>query len=97
VGVDFLDCQFRIEREFQLPSRAFDHRKLIAPRDTRGVVAEVTGRHMLQWLELTLREQGREIPSDCWPRLRRCIAATVDIPVEKVELDVCLIHELGFG
>lgn len=96
MGVDFLDCQFRIEKEFQLPSRAFDYDKLIAPRDARGYVTEVTGRHMLNWLEVTLREHGRDIPVDCWPRLRRCIAAVVDEPVEKVGLDVCLIHELGF-
>jgi len=97
MGVDFLDCQFRIEKAFQLSHRVLDHRKLAAPKSANGTFTSVTGRDMLDWLELTLREEGREVPNDCWPKLQECIAATVNVPVEHVTLDACLIHDLGFG
>ncbi len=96
MGCDFLDLQFRMEKEFHLQFRTFDHHKLASPRDARGYFTEVTGRHILNWLEVTLREHDRAIPDDAWPRLQRIIARVGVVPVETVGLDDCLIHDLGF-
>jgi hypothetical protein len=84
MGIDFLDCLFRIEKAFGIPYKAFDLDKLESPRDHRGRFPVVTCGHMHKWLELTLRENGNPIPEDCWPRLRACIEGTVSLPVEAV-------------
>ena len=95
MGIDFLDCVFRIEKAFGLPSRAFVLDRLVIPRDDRGRFA-VTCREMLDWVELTLRENGRQIPDDCWQRLQICIAGTVACPLEEVTLQSRLVQDLGF-
>jgi hypothetical protein len=97
MGIDFLDCRFRIEKAFKLRHhpRAFDLRKLNAPLDERGRPI-VTCARMLQWVELTLTESGHDVPEDCWPRLRECIAATVGASVEEVTLESRLVQDLGF-
>jgi hypothetical protein len=96
MGIDFLDRMFRIERAFGIPFRAFDLNKLDTPRDRRGYHRVITCEQMLKWVELTLREHGHEIPEDCWPRLRACIAETVGIPIEQVTLESRIIQDLGF-
>jgi hypothetical protein len=98
MGIDFLDCMFRIEKEFGISHRAFDLKKFDAPRDANGdiIFCDVTCAHLLKWLELTLRETGRPAPIDCWPRLQKCIAETVAVEVRAVHRDSRLRGDMGF-
>ncbi len=103
MGIDFIECVFRIEKAFGIPRRALDSRKLEPIRRLGNLPGRrygppvVTCRDMLNWVELALRETGRPVPEDSWPRLRACIADTVKMPVEQVTLDSRLVQDLGFS
>ena len=94
MGVDFLDFTFHIEKEFKIKLRI---EKLDVPIDAKGhVVRDVTGRDVLKWVEVTLIENGREVHQDCWPRVRSCIAKTVQVASSTVSLESRLVADLGF-
>jgi len=97
MGVDFLDCMFRIEKAFQIPRPGIDlHKLLDVARDAQGGYPVITCDDILNWLELTLTDYVKPIPDDCWPRLQACIAATMRMPVEKVTLESRIVQDLGF-
>ncbi|HEY1065823.1 MAG TPA: hypothetical protein VGE52_06930 [Pirellulales bacterium] len=59
-------------------------------------VMDMTAAEAMSRLMRILIAQGKPIPEDCWPRVRKCIAETVGAQVDEVELDSRLISDLGF-
>src|SRR5687767_14072440 len=97
MGIDFLDCCFRIEKEFNLPRNALDCRKLDVRRTKGGSLLGATAGDVARWVEACIVAEGREPPPDVWPRVRACIAATVYEPMEKVTPTTRIIEDLGFS
>jgi hypothetical protein len=96
MGIDFLDCCIRIEKEFNLPRKALDVRKLDAPRSARGGLVGATAGDVARWVEACMVAQGSEPPPDLWPRVRGCIAATVYESTENVTPTSRIVEDLGF-
>ena len=96
MGIDFLDCCFRIEREFKLERRDLNVDKLDVPRNRKGVLIGATAADVARWVEVCMIAQGRQPPPDLWPRVRACIAATVSVAPERVEPTSRIIEDLGF-
>ncbi len=97
MGIDFVDCCIRIEKEFDLPHGILDSRKLRVDRNVSGVPVGLTVGDIAEWVEARMVAAGREPPPDLWPRVQACIAATVYQPSEKVTPTGRLIEDLGFS
>jgi hypothetical protein len=96
MGIDFLDCRFRIEREFGLVRGDLDGDRFEVRRDARGVMVGATAGDVARWVEACMAARGKEPPVDLWPRVRACIAATVAVPVAEVTPDSRMIEDLGY-
>ena len=96
MGIDFLDCCVRIEKEFKLKRPDLDIGKLDVPRNRQGIIAGATAGDLARWVEVCLVAQGREPPADLWLRVRACIAATVYVPLDEVTPTTRIIEDLGF-
>ncbi|HEX8342121.1 MAG TPA: hypothetical protein VF624_14540 [Tepidisphaeraceae bacterium] len=96
MGIDFLDCCFRIEEEFGLSRLDLDIEKLDVPRNEKGTLIGATASDVTRWVESSIVAQGKEAPVGVWPRVRSCIADTVSIPPDKVAPTSRLIEDLGF-
>jgi hypothetical protein len=96
MGIDFLDCCVRLEREFDLPRHALDARTLdVAGK--RGVMKGATAADLAQWVAACLVALGRESPADLSPRVRGCIAATIYAATERVTPSSRIVEDLGFS
>ena len=105
MGIDFLDCTFRVEKEFGIKSPRKRGDMWVAvlagvervPEDlTPGWAENLTAGDMLRATEKMIKAAGKEVPEDCWPRLQKCIAETVAISPEEVSLESKLVKDLGF-
>ena len=96
MGIDFLDCCFRIEKEFKLERRDLNIDKLDIPRNKKGVLIGATAADFARWVEVCMVARGQQPPPDLWPRVRACIAATVSVAPEQVEPTSRIIEDLGF-
>jgi hypothetical protein len=97
MGLDFLDCRFRIQREFKLRYRDMDIDKLDVPWDKKGALTGVTAADMARWVEVSILAKGQVPPPDLWPRVQGCIAATVSVRREQVTPTSRIFEDLGFG
>ena len=96
MGIDFLDCCVRIEKEFGLDRRELDIEKLGDSRDARGTLIGVTAADIARWVEVCSAGKGKSLPAALWPRVQACIAATVSLPPESVSPTSRIIEDLGF-
>ena len=98
MGIDFLDCCFRIEKEFKLERRDLDLDKLDVPRTNGGTLAGATAGDVARWVKVCMVAKGKEPPPDLWPRVRECVATTVSVSVsaEEVAPTSRIIEDLGF-
>ena len=97
MGIDFLDCCVRIEKEFHLPRNALDSRKLDVRRTKGGTLIGATAGDVALWVEACIIADGREAPPDLWHRVQACIAATVYESTERVTPMTRIIEDLGFS
>lgn len=97
MGIDFLDCSFRIENEFRLKPRDLAIDKLDFPRTKRGTLVGATAGDVARWVEFCMVARGNQPPTDLWPRVQACIAATVSVPPEQVAPTSRIIEDLGFA
>ena len=95
MGIDFLDCCIRIEKEFQLDRWDLDRDKLDVPRTRGGTLIGVTTA-IARWVEICMLAKAKQPPPDLWPRIQACIAAKVSVPPDKVALTSRIIEDLGF-
>ena len=87
MGIDFLDCCFRIEKEFKLTRGDLDTEKLDLPRNKKGVLIGATAADLARWVEACIAATGQQPPPDLWPRVQACIAATVSVPPGRNRFD----------
>jgi hypothetical protein len=96
MGIDFLDCCFRIEKEFKLERGDLNIEKLDVARTKRGTLVGATAADVVRWVEVCMIARGQQPPADLWPRVRACIAATVSVAPEEIEPTSRIIEDLGF-
>ena len=97
MGIDFLECCFRIVKEFKIDRwRDLDIRKLDVPRNKKGVLVGATAGDVARWVEVRMVARGQVPPPDLWPRVQACIAATVSVPPAAVAPTSRIIEDLGF-
>lgn len=85
MGVDLLDLRLRLERDFKID---LDYRT-VGWQD--GKFSDVMAGDIWRWIEVQLRQP----PSDCWLRVRRCIAETVIVDPDTITPTTRLV-DLGF-
>jgi len=73
MGIDFLDCCIRIEREFALERWDLNLEKLHVPRTARGTMIGATAADISRWVETCLTAKSREVPPDLWARFDRAL------------------------
>jgi len=97
MGIDCLDFSHRVEKEFGVRLKMDE--TFPVERDVKGRVvgADITAGAVVKWVEATLIKHGKAVPEDCWPRVRVCIAETVQISPEDVSLESRLIRDIGFA
>ena len=99
MGIDLLDLQFRVEREFNIQISSEVITQFLESGNTEnppeGAWTDTRVSDFVLLVKATIKEQHGEIKVDIFERVQFHIAACMNIPVESMTPNAWMVRDLG--
>jgi hypothetical protein len=91
VGIDFLDIEFRIEKEFGIALQVSDLNSVSDARDR----SDITAGELHFIIGCKLRESGRPVPRSIWNKVRIVLSQALGVSPHSIKPESWIIKDLG--